>query len=256
MELLHALGAIDDDAKLTSVVGVKLAELPLEPKLGKALLAGCDYGCANEMLTICSYFSIENTCFLPARGGTTSRNLLDEAKANFAAREGDGITSLNIQRGYAWNDRNRRGFCEENYLNFRTVQRVQSVRAQLKKLLTQRLDCMLIDNNRSNDDDKEKKLESILRAICAGFFSNAATLAPYGGGGSDDGAAKYLTIRNKRTVYVHQSSILYGVSSGLPQVVVYQTAEVNNENKEYIRNVSSVGDLRWFEDVAGHYYTF
>ena len=256
LELLHALGAIDDDAKLTSVVGVKLAELPLEPKLGKALLAGCDYGCANEMLTICSYFSIENTCFLPARGGTTSRNLLDEAKANFAAREGDGITSLNIQRGYAWNDRNRRGFCEENYLNFRTVQRVQSVRAQLKKLLTQRLDCMLIDNNRSNDEDKEKKLESILRAICAGFFSNAATLAPYGGGGSDDGAAKYLTIRNKRTVYVHQSSILYGVSSGLPQVVVYQTAEVNNENKEYIRNVSSVGDLRWFKDVAGHYYTF
>ena len=116
------------------------------------------------MLTICSYFSIENTCFLPARGGTTSRDLLDEAKANFAAREGDGITSLNIQRGYAWNDRNRRGFCEENYLNFRTVQRIQSVRAQLKKLLTQRLDCMLIDNNRSNDEDKEKKLESILRA--------------------------------------------------------------------------------------------
>ena len=73
---------------------------------------------------------------------------------------------------------------------------------------------------------------------------------------SDDGAAKYLTIRNKRAVYVHQSSILYGVSSGLPQVVVYQTAEVNNENKEYIRNVSSVGDLRWFKDVAGHYYTF
>ena len=250
LELLHALGAIDDDAKLTSVVGVKLAELPLEPKLGKALLAGCDYGCTNEMLTICSYFSIENTCFLPARAGQM-RNL-DEAKANFAAREGDGITSLNIQRGYAWNDRNRRGFCEENYLNFRTMQRVQSVRSQLKKYLLQRLDVVFGQNKTQLDE--EKKLESILRSICAGFFSNAATLAPYGGG--DDGAATYLTIRNKRTVYVHQSSILYGATTKLPQVVVYQTAEVNNENKEYIRNVSSVGDLQWFKDVAGHFYAF
>ena len=258
LELLHALGAIDDDAKLTSVVGVKLAELPLEPKLGKALLAGCDYGCANEMLTICSYFSIENSCFLSAaaaRGAGGLRNL-DEAKANFAAREGDGITSLNIQRGYAWNDRNRRGFCEENYLNFRAMQRVQSVRAQLKKLLLQRLD--VVFGNKNNADDKEKTLESILRSICAGFFSNAATLAPYGGGGSEDGAAKYLTIRNKRTVYLHQSSILYGASGSklLPNVVVYQTAEVNNENKEYIRNVSSVGDLGWFKDDAGHFYSF
>jgi len=59
-------------------------------------------------------------------------------------------------------------------------------------------------------------------------------------------------------VYLHQSSILYGASGSklLPNVVVYQTAEVNNENKEYIRNVSSVGDLRWFKDVAGHFYTF
>ena len=70
------------------------------------------------------------------------------------------------------------------------------------------------------------------------------------------GVATYLTIRNKRTVYVHQSSILYGATTKLPQVVVYQTAEVNNENKEYIRNVSSVGDLQWFKDVAGHFYAF
>ena len=136
------------------------------------------------------------------------------------------------------------------------MQRVQSVRAQLKKLLTQRLDCMLIDNNRSNDDDKEKAridiacdMRRFLLQRC--YFGAVRPVAE-----DDDGAAKYLTIRNKRTVYVHQSSILYGVSSGLPQVVVYQTAEVNNENKEYIQTYLLVGDRRWFKDVAGHYYTF
>ena len=88
LELLHALGAIDDDAKLTSVVGVKLAELPLEPKLESVISRLRLRVPTNEMLTICSYFSIENTCFLPARAGQM-RNL-DEAKANFAAREGSG----------------------------------------------------------------------------------------------------------------------------------------------------------------------
>jgi len=264
LELLHALGAIDDDAKLTKVIGTKLAELPLEPKLGKALLAGCDYGCANEMLTICAYFSIGNTCFLAARRNQQSfMKNLDEAKAKFATLEGDGLTCLNVQRAYCWNDRNRKGFCEDNFLNFRTMQHIQSVRNQLKKHM-QRLDLLLFNNNNNNnfegkEEKEEKKVESILRSICAGFFSNAATLAPYGGSSEDGFSQQYVTVRNKRTVYVHQSSILYGAlstTSKPPQVIVYQTSECSNEGKESISNVSAVLDLKWFESIAGHFYEF
>lgn len=45
LEVLFSLGALDEDARLTRPLGVMLADLPLEPMLGKALLcSGCACG--------------------------------------------------------------------------------------------------------------------------------------------------------------------------------------------------------------------
>ena len=60
LELLYALGALDDDARLTKLVGNYLAELPLEPQLGKALLVSQELGCTSEMLTVASYLQIQS----------------------------------------------------------------------------------------------------------------------------------------------------------------------------------------------------
>lgn len=38
LEVLFSLGALDDDARLTRPLGTLLADMPLEPMLGKALL--------------------------------------------------------------------------------------------------------------------------------------------------------------------------------------------------------------------------
>ena len=45
LELLYALRALDDDAKLTNPLGIHLAELPVEPQLGKMLLVSGEMGC-------------------------------------------------------------------------------------------------------------------------------------------------------------------------------------------------------------------
>ena len=38
LELLYALGALDDHAKLTQPLGVRMAEFPLDPMFAKMLL--------------------------------------------------------------------------------------------------------------------------------------------------------------------------------------------------------------------------
>jgi HrpA-like RNA helicase len=48
LELLNYLGALDDDGNLTGL-GHKMSELPVEPQLGKILLASPEYNCSNEV---------------------------------------------------------------------------------------------------------------------------------------------------------------------------------------------------------------
>lgn len=43
MELLHALGAIDESAQLTEPDGIRMAEFPLSPLHAKTLLASCKF---------------------------------------------------------------------------------------------------------------------------------------------------------------------------------------------------------------------
>lgn len=43
LEQLYALGALDDDGLLTKL-GMKIAEFPIEPPLGKMLLTSVDLG--------------------------------------------------------------------------------------------------------------------------------------------------------------------------------------------------------------------
>src|SRR5690606_35473503 len=52
LELLYSLGALDEYAKLTRPLGMRMAELAVEPMMAKALLSAPTFGCLSEMLTI------------------------------------------------------------------------------------------------------------------------------------------------------------------------------------------------------------
>ncbi|KAF9348435.1 hypothetical protein BGX34_002491, partial [Mortierella sp. NVP85] len=59
LELLYSLGALDDHSRLTIPLGMRLAEFPLDPLLGKILLDSGKFGCSHEMLTIAAMVSVE-----------------------------------------------------------------------------------------------------------------------------------------------------------------------------------------------------
>ncbi len=56
LELLNYLGALDDDGELTQL-GAIMAEFPLDPQLGKMVIASTDYNCSNEILSITAMLS-------------------------------------------------------------------------------------------------------------------------------------------------------------------------------------------------------
>ncbi|GJZ14398.1 probable pre-mRNA-splicing factor ATP-dependent RNA helicase DEAH9 isoform X1, partial [Tanacetum coccineum] len=51
LEVLYSLGVLDDDAKLTSLVGFKVAGLPLDPMVSKMSIPSDQLGCSKEIIT-------------------------------------------------------------------------------------------------------------------------------------------------------------------------------------------------------------
>ena len=57
--ILQELNAVTEEGELTRV-GRELARLPVDPRLGRMLLAGSEQGSLEELLTICAGLSIQD----------------------------------------------------------------------------------------------------------------------------------------------------------------------------------------------------
>jgi ATP-dependent RNA helicase DDX35 len=240
IELLYALGALDDDARLTAPLGTRLAELPLEPQLGKALLASDALGCVSEMLTVAAYLQVAHV-WQSSRG---RQRALDEARDRFAVAEGDAVTFLNVHRawervGGAGGGAKAHAFTDKNMLSRRALVRASDVREQLSK----HVERFGLRPSASRSDGRDP--DPVRRAMASGFFANAATLAPHGGGA--DGCA-FRSVRGGATLYVHPGSVLFRAR---PACVVYVSAV--RTGKEYMRDVTSV-DPEWLPELAPHFY--
>jgi ATP-dependent RNA helicase DDX35 len=58
LELLYALGAVDDNGDLTRPLGEQMAELPIHPTLSKMLLSSGQMGCSKEIVTIIAMLQV------------------------------------------------------------------------------------------------------------------------------------------------------------------------------------------------------
>ena len=130
VELLFALGAVDTNAHLTNLVGVQIAELPLPPMLGRALLASGELGCSDEMLTIASMMQIENVFVSSSKDKTAA----EKEKRRFSAAEGDHVTLLNVFLAFERSGRSSK-WCRDHFVNYRGLCRVIELREQLSRML-------------------------------------------------------------------------------------------------------------------------
>jgi ATP-dependent RNA helicase DDX35 len=59
LEMLYALGALDDACRLTQPLGQRIAEFPIDPSLARCLLASAEYSCTGSMLSVAAMLSVQ-----------------------------------------------------------------------------------------------------------------------------------------------------------------------------------------------------
>ncbi|KAL9031112.1 MAG: hypothetical protein Q9196_000818, partial [Gyalolechia fulgens] len=194
LELLYALGALDDYAKLTRPLGMRMAELSVEPMMAKVLLSASSFGCLSEVLSIAAMTSLQGAVWFSHDGEKKST---ETARRRFAAEEGDHLTLLNVYQAFVTKGKKESKWCRDNYLNFKSMTRAVSIRGQLKRYMERfgiRLDESLASQKNQGHTDQIRK------CLTAGYFAHAARAQP-------DGSFK--TVSGEVTVHAHPSSLLF-----------------------------------------------
>ncbi|XP_040565919.1 ATP-dependent RNA helicase DHX8 [Lepeophtheirus salmonis] len=226
LEMLHTLSALDDEGLLTRL-GRRMAEFPLEPNLSKMLIMSVTLQCSDEILTIVSMLSIQNVFYRPKE----KQAIADQKKSKFNQPEGDHLTLLAVYN--AWkNNKFSSAWCYENFVQMRTLKRAQDVRKQLLGIM---------DRHKLDVVSCGKSITRVQKAICSGFFRNAAKKDPQEG---------YRTLVDSQIVAIHPSSSLFHRQ---PEWVVYH--EVVQTTKEYMREVTAI-DPKWLVEYAPAFFRF
>ncbi|OWA49823.1 ATP-dependent RNA helicase DHX8 [Hypsibius exemplaris] len=226
LELLHSLSALDDEGLLTKL-GRRMAEFPLEPNLAKMLILSVHLSCSDEILTVVSMLNVQNVFYRPKE----KQAIADQKKAKFNQPEGDHLTLLSVYNSWK-NHKFSHAWCYENFVQERTLKRCQDVRKQLLGIM---------DRHKLDVVSCGRSSARVQKAICSGFFRNAAKKDPQEG---------YRTLVDNQVVYIHPSSALFNHQ---PEWVVYH--EVVHTTKEYMREVTAV-DPKWLVEFAPAFFKF
>lgn len=231
LELLYALGALNDRGELTKM-GRRMAEFPVDPMISKAILASEQYHCTEEVLTMVSMLAESGSLFFRPKD---KKLHADRARQTFFRPGGDHFTLLNVweqwvESGYSYS------FCMENFLQPKTLARVRDVRDQLANLC-ERVE--LVPESNANSAD----ITGIQKAITAGYFMNTARI--------QKGGEAYRGVKQNLTMYVHPSSCLH---KHVPQPRFLCYYELVETSKNFMRQVMEIKP-EWLTEVAKHYFS-
>ncbi|KAI0086578.1 pre-mRNA splicing factor [Irpex rosettiformis] len=230
LELLYALGALNDRGELTKL-GRRMAEFPVDPMLSKAIIASENYSCTDEVLTIISMLQESSSLFYRPKD---KKLHADQARQNFVRAGGDHFTLLNVWEQWAETNYSQQ-FCYEQFLQFKSLSRARDIRDQLAGLC-ERVEVFVQSNPNTND------ITPIQKALTAGYFYNTASLQKSGD--------SYRTLKTNQTVYIHPSSSLFQQTPPAKTVLYYELVQTS---KSYLRQVMEIKP-QWLLEVAPHYF--
>jgi ATP-dependent helicase HrpA len=136
-QTLHELGAIDENNELTPL-GNDLARLPIDPRIGRMILAAADEGVMREVLIIASALSVQD----PRERPMDKAELADQAQAQFRDENSDFVSYLRLWETYHAKARELsasklRKFCQQNFLSFVRMREWHDIHQQLLGLVTE-----------------------------------------------------------------------------------------------------------------------
>jgi ATP-dependent helicase HrpA len=224
---LHELGAVDEENELTAI-GRQLARLPVDPRLGRMILAAERENCLSEVLIIASALSIQD----PRERPMEMAEVADEAHEQFVDESSDFLGFLKMwdffrEKSKHLSKSQLRKQCKQQFLSYIRMREWHDVHQQLHALVTE----MGWRLNRSAAHP-----DSIHRALLTGLLANV---------GNKTEKAEYAGPRGAK-FFLFPGSALFDQK---PAWVM--AAELVETTKLYARTVAKVTP-QWIERAAAH----
>ena len=227
VQLLQELGAFDQGASITDL-GRRLARLPVDPQLGRMILAAETEGCVREILVLAAALSIPDPRERPADREEPAR----QKHSRFADDDSDFMSYLNLwhylreQRKELSGNAFRR-MCRNDFLHYLRIREWQDLVGQLRSIAR---DLGVVES------DEPAKPGQVHAALLAGLLSHV--------GMRREDARDYLGARNSRFVLAPGSVL----SKRPPRWVV--VAELVETSRLYGRTAARI-QPEVVERVAG-----
>ncbi|MFP4496562.1 MAG: DUF3418 domain-containing protein, partial [Halochromatium sp.] len=252
---LEELAAIDGEGQLTAI-GKQLARLPVDPRIGRMLLAGAEHHCLRELTIIAAALAVQD----PRERPLEQQQAADEIHASFRHADSDFLSFLNL---WAFLDKERRHLtrrkfqrlCKQHFLSWTRVQEWRDTQIQLHELMAEmgyrespparqpenagKTPGKRESKNQAENQGKpqaEGTFEEIHRALLTGLLSTI---------GRKDEQREYQGARGGR-FYIHPSSALFATT---PKWIV--CAERVETTRDYGRICAKV-QPGWIEQAGRH----
>ena len=260
---LVEIGALDGDRNLTPV-GRQISKMPIDPRIGRILVAAADEGVLEEGLVIASLLEVRD----PRDRPVDKKQQADEAHAALADERSDFLTLLKIwdwtkERKRTLSNSKFRKALQQNFLSFMRVREWQDVHRQLRQAAgelrgdrgegrekSKRRGRKTRPSQLATSPSLELRADAVHRAILAGMLSNVGRKA--------DEGREYVGPHDSRFVLWPGSVMAKrprekgAKAKGGPKWVV--GAELVETERRYAR---TVGPIRpeWVEPLAKHLVT-
>ncbi len=236
-KLLEELGAVSPAGKLTGV-GSKLARLPVDPRLGRMVLAAQHEGCLAEILVIASALAVQDPRERPADKQQQS----DQSHARFRHPSSDFMAWLNLWRYYeeqrqSLSQGQLRKLCQREFLNFLRLREWREVHTQLT------IACRQQGLRAGAGLPEEENYAGVHRALLVGLLGNIA---------QHQEDRDYLGARNRKL------QIFPGSSQARKRPKWLVAAEIVETSRVFARTVGAI-EAEWIiaanpELLKRHYY--
>ena len=163
--LLQELGAFDADGAITDI-GRRLAQLPVDPRLGRMILQADEEGCVREILVLAAALSIPD----PRERPTDREEAARQKHARFADEHSDFVSYLNLWRYLREQRKERSGnafrrMCREEFLHYLRIREWQDLTGQLRSIARDL-------GIRESDDHEPADPARVHAALLAGLLSH------------------------------------------------------------------------------------
>lgn len=251
--MLFELGALDAKNQITEI-GTKLSRLPVDPRVGRIVLAGEEEDCLHEILIIASALEMQD----PRERPIEHQQAADEKHAQFAHERSDFLSYLKLWDFYhklrdVISKGQLRKACQQNFLSYNRLREWADIHHQLRELaeesgLKPKKRKLFFGDDESDRAEGRKpkphqgpgpardESDPIHRALLAGFLGNVALMSDK----SEYNAA------GGQTVSMWPGS---GLLKTKPKWIV--AGELVETTRRFVRTVAGINP-EWLEQIGGH----